>query len=711
VKQRPEALTEDQIHRVVQSAIEEAVSFIESEIAPDRIKAQRYYSGQTDLGHEDGRSKVVATKIRDTVRAIKPSLLRVFLNTDRPVEFVPVGPEDAMAAEQATKYMHVKFQQCDGYRHLTNAFHDALVKKTGIVKAYWDEREEVTHHTYSNLSDDELALIVGEAEEDELEIVSIETQSELVEIQDPTTGQPGEAPAGIHALTIKRTTETGGIRIDSVPPEEFFVDRHAKSLNDSFVVGHSTEKRIGDLVDMGYAFEDVIDYAGTSEASKVSDEEEFARRAYSTLDSSNDQLEDPSLRPILVTEAYMRVDVDGTGSPMLHRFLCLGDKYHLLDYEPWGCYPFAVFECDPEPHAFFGSSIADILIQEQDAATSMLRGLLDNVALTNNPRTEVVEENVNMDDVLNNEIGGIVRTTQPGSIAPLTVPFMAGQTLAAVQYFDMLVEEKSGVTKASTGLSPDALQSTTATAVAATVAAQAGQIEVMARHLAEGGMKQLFRLMLRLCVENTPRQEMLRMYGDKFVPLDPRTWSLNMDVSVNVGLGTGREDQKQSAMMQTLQIQQSIFQAYGPGNGLVTLTNLRNTLADSLAMNGIRNADRYFQPMDPQTEQQLIASQQQASQQPPPPDPQTQAFLQVEQMKLQQKSQSEMAKLQLQQQGDMAKMQMQATQSAVEDDRERDRMDMDLVLRAADLLGKYGVAVDQNRIRYLQAAPRGPEGI
>jgi type IV secretory pathway VirB10-like protein len=128
-------------------------------------------------------------------------------------------------------------------------------------------------------------------------------------------------------------------------------------------------------------------------------------------------------------------------------------------------------------------------------------------------------------------------------------------------------------------------------------------------------------------------------------------------------------------------------------------------------MNGIRNTDRYFQPMDPQTEQQLITAQQQASQQPPQPDPQTQAFLQVETMKAQQKGQADMAKLQLQQQSDMVKMQMQAAESAARDDRERDRMDMELVLRAADLLGKYGVAVDQNRIRALQAAPRGPEGV
>ena len=131
------AKTRREIEGIVQTAIAEAVDFVESEIAEDRIKAQRYYDGDVDIGYEDGRSRVVATKVRDTVRAIKPSLMRVFLSTARPVEFVPHGPEDVAMAEQATDYVHYEFQRSNGYRVLNDAFHDALIKKQGIVKAYW----------------------------------------------------------------------------------------------------------------------------------------------------------------------------------------------------------------------------------------------------------------------------------------------------------------------------------------------------------------------------------------------------------------------------------------------------------------------------------------------------------------------------------------------------------------------------------------------
>ena len=126
-----------EIEGIVQDAISDAVDFVEGEISDDRIKAQRYYDGEVDLGYEDGRSKVVATKVRDTVRSVKPSLMRIFLSTAKPVEFVPHGPEDVAMAEQATEFMHHEFTRLNGYRVMNDAFQDALVKKQGIVKAYW----------------------------------------------------------------------------------------------------------------------------------------------------------------------------------------------------------------------------------------------------------------------------------------------------------------------------------------------------------------------------------------------------------------------------------------------------------------------------------------------------------------------------------------------------------------------------------------------
>jgi hypothetical protein len=685
----------DDVEAIARDAVTNAVDFVESNIASDRIKAQRYYDGETDIGHEEGRSKVVATKVRDTIRAIKPSLMRVFLSTDKPVEYVPTNPQDAPAAEQATSYVSKLFNEVGGYRIINDAFHDALLKRSGIVKAYWDTYEESETYEYSNLTDAEYSVIVND---DEVTVIEHEmTESMEVEMSpEMGLGMPQYEPA-MHYLKISRKCEYGKLCIESIPPEEFFVDENAKSIDDAYVCVHRTEMRVGELVAMGYDFDEVVELTGLQYSDSFSETEDFYRRGYDQ-DHDDENVLDPSMRLVAVSEAYMKIDVDGTGIPQMHKVLLGGNDYQLLDYEPWGEVPFAHFEIDPEPHAFFGSSIADLIINDQDAYTAMLRGVLDNVALTNNPQRQIIDGMVNVDDLLNNEIGSIIRVAQDGAVRDLSVPFVAGQTLGALQYFDQEIESKTGVTKASTGLSPDALQATTATAVAATVQAQAGQIEVMARNLAEGGMRRLFKLILKLVVENSDDQKMQYFSGIDYTPIDPRMWNTGMDVSVNVGLGTGQEDQKLATLNQTLQMQMQIMQGYGLQNGVVTLTNIRNTLGDMLAVGGVKNADRYFQPMNAQIEQQLQQQAAQAAQGQQQQDPQAQAFLQAEQIKAQQKAQS-----------DMMKIQIEAQKAIAADDRERDKMDQDMLVKAAEILGKYGTAVDVERIKTMQNEPRYPQ--
>ena len=675
---QPKPKTRTEVEAILQDAIAQAVDFVESEITQDRIKAQRYFDGEVDIGYEDGRSKVVATKVRDTVRSVKPSLMRVFMSSSKPVEFVPRGPEDVAMAEQATEYMHYVFNKNDGYRVINDVFHDALVKKTGIAKAYWETTYRSEVYTYSNLTDDEYAYIVSDDD------VSVLEHTVTASMSMDEMGMEVEMP--IHDLKISRQMPEGKMRLESVPPEEFFINSQARNIDDAYIVAHRTEMRVGELVEMGYEFEDVVDLDGLYGASDISEAEDIERRGYAQ-DDYEDQEGDPSMRAVAITEAYMKIDVDGTGVPILHRFICGGTAYKLLDLEPIDHIPFAVFEIDPEPHTFYGRSLAELVMDDQDAATSILRGILDNVAMTNNPRLGVVDGAVDIDDLLNNEIGAIVRMRQAGSVQELSVPFTAGQTLGALTYMDQLVEGKTGVSRASMGLDPDAMQSTTKAAVQATVQAAAGQVEVMVRNLSEG-MKQLFRIMLQLHVKNTDEQQMMRLNG-MFVPVDPAAWNADMDVEINVGLGTGREEEKMMALQQTLQIQQQVYQTYGPYNGMVSLTNIRNTLADVLATSGVRNADRYFAPITPEVEAQLLQMQQQAqAQQAQGAQDPNAAFLQAEAMKAQTKAQT-----------DMARLQLDAQKAAAEDDLKRDQMAQELMVDAAKIYGQYGTAVDVARVK------------
>jgi len=718
-------MSKDEIQGAITDAIQAAIDYVDSDIAPQRERAQRYFDGAVDLEHEDGRSKVVSTKVRDVVRGAKPSLMRVFMSNDKFVEFTPKGPEDVANAEQATAYTHWVFNKCNGYNILSNAIHDSLVKKVGLAKVWWNTETIAKTYTYENLSDEEVQILVNK---DGVEVVE---HSQEVEIEIDESGF--EVESNTHSMVISHKFEEGEMVIEGIPPEEFYIDGSAKSIDDAYIVCHRTEKRAGDLVAMGYS-EDVIDGLSGNDDSGVSGEVEKTQRFGESIETTDGLANDPSMRTIIVTEAYMRIDAEGDGIPTLHKFLCGGTSYEVLDMEPWDKVPFADFHVDPEPHAFYGRSLAELVINDQDTTTSVLRGILDNVALVNTPRLEVNEDLINIDDVLNNEIGAIIRSEQIGSVNPLTVPFVAGSTLPALQYLDMLVEEKTGITKMSMGLNPDMLQNTSATAAALTAQAGAGQVEVMARNLAEG-TKRLFQLMLHVAVKNSPDEQMMRLNG-QFVPVDPSVWDIEMDMEINVGLGTGQEDVKAAALMQTFQTQQQIWQTYGPTNGLVSMTQMRNTLADTLALSGFKNADRYYAPMNPETEQQLMAqmaeeaaqAEQAALEQGQQGDPMAQALIQAEQIKAQASMQGQQMKLQGKMQGDQIKLQANMQVKAAEmqseqgkelaelqlkyrelqqgDDLNRDKMNQELLIEAARILGQYGSAVDVERVRAMQASPR-----
>ena len=679
-------MTDDDVQGIAKDALDSAIAFVESEIADDRIKSQRYFEGETDIGQEDGRSKIVATKVRDTIRAIKPSLMRVFLSSENPVEFIPTSQEDVEGAEQATKYAHWKFQQLGGYRLLNDAIHDALVKKTGVLKIWWEDNTEATMHTYTNVTDEEMMSIVNEPD-----VTVIEHGTEI-DIETDETG--AEIEQNMHTLKISHQKQKGELLIESVPPEEFIVDRNAKSVDDAYIVAHRTEMRVSDLVSMGYDFDEISELSGISTDDAYNDAEDFERKGYEQ--DEEDSSADPSMQKVSVTEAYMKIDKEGTGVASMYRLLLAGGEDKLLECEPYGEVPFAVFEVDPEPHTFFGRSVADLLMNDQDSSTAMLRGMMDNVALTNSPRQGYVQGQVNVDDLMNNEIGGLVRLKSPQALVDIATPFVAGQVLTAMQYMDDAVEAKSGVSRASMGLDPDALQNTSATAARLQAQQGSAQIEVMARNIAEGGIKRLFKLMLNLLVENSCEETLMRLHGE-FVPLDPRVWNTGMDMTVNVGVGTGQEGERHVALAEALQLQMTIWQTYGTQNGLVTMTGIRNTLGDMLALQGVRNVDRYFNPMTPQTEAQLIQQQQQQAQENPQMTD-GEALVQAEQYKADKKAEM-----------DMLRAQIDAQKAIAVDDRERDAQDQELLIKAAEILGKYGTQVDVANIKLEQDKARYPQ--
>jgi hypothetical protein len=675
---KPTPMDDQTIQATIRTAIQSAISFVETEVAPDRIKAQKAFNGEVTLADEEGRSKVKATKCRDMVRMVKPGIIRMFTQTS-PVEYIPRGPDDVKSAQQATAYARWKFDQNQGFSRLHDVIQDALVKKAGILKVYWDEAEEVEFDSYSNVTREQVNFIL---------------QQPGVELRYYEQNEDGTYNAD-----ITRTKKAGKLKIDSIPPEDFFVDEKATSIADFYICGDSTEMRVGDLVKLGFDFKEVFNLSSEESGSLTSDAEEMVRLGYDDS-TSGESPNDPSMRPIMVVEAYMRMDVEGTGIPRLYQFICAGSNYTVLDYEPCDQVPYCVFECDPQPHAFFGKCPVDYLIEDQDASTSLLRGVLDNIHMSNTPRLAFDPDLAQTTDVMNNEIGGVIRTNGPpgNAIIPLSIPFTAHQTLPALMYYDEQIDAKTGVSRAVAGLNADSLQNATATGVQAATEAHSAAMELMARHLAEGGMTQAFQKIHRLIRQHAPADE-LTMINGTFVPVDPSSWSADMDVKVNVGLGTDQREERMAMLHMVMQDQNAILQNYGPQNPYVSMTQARNTRADLMELAGIHDSARYYNPLTPEIEQQILDQMEQRAQgQEQQSDPNA-AFLQAEQMKVQQRMQS-----------DQMRYQIEGQKAAMQDDRERDQMEQDAIIKAMDLLGKYGIQPQPQLtapIRQMQAMPRG----
>lgn len=133
-----------------------------SKLSSERADAMQYYLGDMakDMPVPEGRSKTVSFDVADTIEGLMPSLMEIFIGSDEVVRFEPVGPEDEEAAQQETDYVnHVFMQQNPGFRVLYDFIKDALLQKVGIVKVWWEEREEEQYETYYDLTADQFALL------------------------------------------------------------------------------------------------------------------------------------------------------------------------------------------------------------------------------------------------------------------------------------------------------------------------------------------------------------------------------------------------------------------------------------------------------------------------------------------------------------------------------------------------------------------------
>ena len=671
---------------VIKSEMDDAKDFIH-QVGAERAESTEYYLGNEPEGTSSMQSEFVSTDVRESVLFMLPSIMRTFFGTKKIVEFVPKGPEDIEVAQQQTDYINYVIQQKNpGFQVLYDVFKDALVRKTGFVKVFWDDSVNATTHEYTNIDPQSYQALILDKN---VEVIEESVTNETIITMDPISGEEvvQEIPAS-YDLTIRRLKPKDQVCIESVPPEEVLISRHARSIETSSYVAHRMIKSVSDLVAMGYDQEEMEQYAGYggSALDPESYEEQEARNPFDNMVYPDRN--DAGGKDVLYVEHYLYYDYDDDGIDERIKVCTAGNGLEVLNVEPLDELPICMFCPDPEPHTAIGSCPADYLKPIQAAKSQIMRDTLDSLGHSIFPRMGVVEGQVNIDDVLNTDIGQPIRMRAPGMVQPFAIPFVGKEAFPVLGYLDDAKENRTGVSKASAGLNAEALQSTTSAAVTATMSGAQGRIELICRHFAEGGLKTMFKTVNNLVIKHQEAQDVFRLNG-KFIPVDPRYWDTDKDMVVNVAISKSSDEEKFQVLTGLASKQEQIMQTLGPQNPLVSMQQYANTLTRMIELAGFQDAQSFINTEVPPAPPQ--------PQEPPKPDA-AEMLAQAEAMKAQVSAQKAMIDAET----DRMKIIM-------DDDRQRDIEEAQLRVKALELQAKYGAQINIAEINAIMERDR--EGI
>jgi hypothetical protein len=622
-------ITDEELLSRVQGEISDALGYSDT-ISKQRETAMDYYYALPFGNEVEGRSQYVDSSVMDTIEWIKPSLMRVFASGEEMVTFDPHGPEDVEAADQATDYVnHIFTKDNNGWEILYTWFTDALLQKNGIVKVWWDDYEDWNREEYNGLDEQEFNLLVMSPEVEVME-------------HTPYVDDYGAK----HDVVIKRTEYSGRVKIENVPPDEFLISRESKSIEDARFVCHRVQKTLSELRLM-YPDEDLNpeEMGGGDDDIDSFSSERLSR--YNFDESANyfggwgTPADEEALQTYWLHESFIKTDYDGDGIAELRKICSVGSK--VLANDAIDKIPFVSITPVKIPHKFFGLSIADLIMDLQLIKSTLMRNLMDNMYNQNFGRYAVLEGQANLDDLLSQRPGGVVRVKSPNAIMPLATPQLEASSFQMLSYLDDQRESRSGVNKYSQGLNDNALTShTTATAVNATMTAAQSRVELIARCFAETGVRDLMRNIYELVLKNQDRERVVKL-RNKWIPVRPDMWRDKMDCTVAVGIGNGNRDQQ---LMHLTTMLQFAGDAMRGGLNIVTEKNMYNMGAALVKNMGFQNVGDFLTDPDMAPQQPDMAQQEK------------QMEMQIKQQELQIKA----ADLQLKQQ----KLQQEAADSAVD---------------------------------------------
>ena len=684
-----EKFTDEELLSQIDNEENIAYGINDSQLSAERAEAISFYLGEPFGNEIEGRSQVVSYDVQDTIESALPQLLKVFVSGDEVVRFDPKNPEDVEAADQETDYVnHIVMEKNNGFEIFYVWFKDALLSKNGYIKVYYEEEDDVTEEMYEGLTDEQLDML---ADDDNVQILehdaypdpSVEpmpitppvmTPPEVERMDGAMSIEMEQAQAFtqpmLHDVKVRITETNGEIKIKNVAPENMMVsvDATGNCLNSARFVQHRELMHPSEVAEQFDVDEDEI-----HEIMAENDEFELESNARDIYSEQYDRAVDSS--EVLVRDTYIKVNGER------HRYVVVGNRIIYRD-ESCEVVPFASITPMLMPHRHIGRSYTDLTKDIQLIKSTLMRGQLDNMYLSNNGRY-AISDRVNLDDMLTSRPGGVVRVSgEPGSaIMPLQHAPFPQTSFTMVEYMDTMKEKRTGVTAYNQGLDTDSLNKT-ATGVQQIMSAAQQRLELVARTFAETGVKSLFMLVHKLVRQNVTKPDFVRIRNE-WVNVDPREWKNRKDLSISVGLGSGNKDQQLMHLNAILQMQKEALQV-----GLTSPEKIYNALSKLTQNAGFKDPDEFWNnpanmpqgaPKMPNPQEALIQGQLAIEQQ------KAQADMQLEA----QKNEADMKQEQLRSENDII-IEREKIAAQAELERYKAQLKAETDLQIAQLKAQYG---------------------
>ena len=536
-------------------------------LSEQRKQQMEYYLGKPFGNEVEGRSQAMLTDVADTVEWILPSLMDIFTSSDEYVVFEPVGPEDEDAADQESQMVNHTFtKDNNGFMVMYGWFKDALISRVGYVKTYWEETEKYQTERYDSLPEASVAIL---------------STSPEVDIVEQTDNQDGT-----FSVVVKEKRVNGKVCVINCPPEEILVPRGhmALSLKDADFVAHKTQKTISWLREQGYDVDDDIQDEGSSNFSV----ERNARIGAGPQQFGTDLTSDASMRKVWVEEAYCRVDFDGDGIAELRRIMKVGQEVLVNDEAVE--VPFSSICPILIPHEHYGLSIADLTMDLQQIRSTILRQVLDNLYIQNTGRLAVGDE-VELDDLLDNRIGGVIRVhgAPAANIMALPTPGLGSAAMNMMEFLEGVRENRTGVTRYNQGIDASSLNKT-ASGISQIMSAAQQRIQLIARIFAETGVKEMFLSIHGLLSRHQKAERVVRL-RNSWAPVNPRDWKERYDMGVRVGFGTNNKDAIVQRLNNIIMMQEKAVQI-----GVADAQTIYNSVKELQDLSGFKDRKFFVNP-------------------------------------------------------------------------------------------------------------------